>query len=652
MSGSLDFQRRYADSRGDKVTRGRWNDELAFFGVARDITERLRTEEALRESEEKFLTFVRHSPYGYVETDLEGKLVFVNRRRPTSTVMRRKKGSASTSPATSIRTMCRAVANLQAVARGVLAEPHEYMAPAKDGSIRYIEMSSLPRRKGGQLVGFQSTMLDITRRKNAERALREHDAKLSTLFANLPDVVATVDRNAALQYLNRGGPQAVPEELLGAKVFGFLAPESQAAAHEGFARAVATRQVQPVEVLDIYGVWWACRLVPMIEEDEVRSVMIICTDVSEQRKAAEAVKKEQQLLRQLIDLHERDRQVIAYEIHDGFAQQLTAASYGFQAYERLREEMPEKAASSFESGMKLLSSSIDEARRLIGGLRPPILDEFGIVAAIEYLIHDCHTRGGPEVSFDYDVAFDRLAPPLESALFRIVQEALTNVNRHSRSAKASIGLSQADDRIHVNVRDWGVGFDPAARAGRAVRPAGHPRARAAAGRTRGDYHGAGPGNADLRGVAADRAAGSRTIVYETSTGSDLRHGRRAGRHVPRALPQLAADGRARGLDLHRGRVCPDVRTHQPRDHRHVLGRGPVHGGRDRRDGRPEGGGLPGDYRRRFSRPCPASTDYCSRCGRPALPWLSARRRRRPTSMWSWRSWACGVCSGPSSRAAT
>ena len=139
----------------------------------------------------------------------------------------------------------------------------------------------------------------------------------------MPDFVPTVDRNAGLQFATAAGRKRFPRNC-GGEGFGFLAPESQAAAHE--VSPVRHARVQPVEMLDIYGVWWACRLVPMIEDDEVRSVMIICTDVSEQRKAAEAVKKEQQLLRQLIDLHERDRQVIAYEIHDGFAQQLTAAS--------------------------------------------------------------------------------------------------------------------------------------------------------------------------------------------------------------------------------------------------------------------------------------------------------------------------------------
>jgi PAS domain S-box-containing protein len=431
-------------------------------GVIRDITERLRAEAALRESEQKFQTFVRHSPYGYVETDIEGNIEYVNQR--VADIF----GYAPEEPIgvhfsrfLDVSEVRQALANLAALGRGVVAEPHEYMGRRKDGGACFVELTSLPRRNDGRVVGYQSTMLDITPRKLAEQALREHDTMLRTLFENLPDFVVMVDRNATLQFVNHGDPTATADEVLGKVGFSFLAPESQAAAQECFARTIATREVQSVEVLDINGVCWACRLVPMLEGGEVQSVMVICTDVSQQKKALDAVAKEQQLLRQLLDLHERDRQVMAYEIHDGFAQQLTAAMYGFQAFQRLREEMPEKAVSSFESGMKLLSGSIDEARRLIGGLRPPILDEFGIVAAVEYLIHDCHTRGGPQVEFDYDVSFERLAPPLESALFRIVQEGLTNVCRHSQSAKARIGLSQAGDRIRIDVRDWGVGFDPA-----------------------------------------------------------------------------------------------------------------------------------------------------------------------------------------------
>ena len=100
-----------------------------------------------------------------------------------------------------------------------------------------------------------------------------------------------------------------------------------------------------------------------------------------------------------------------------------------------------------------------EARRLIGGLRPPVLDEAGVVPAIEYLVAEHQRHDGPEIEFVHEVQFDRLAPPLESALFRIVQECLTNACRYSQSPKVRVELRQAGDRVRIDVQDWGVGFD-------------------------------------------------------------------------------------------------------------------------------------------------------------------------------------------------
>jgi len=116
--------------------------------------------------------------------------------------------------------------------------------------------------------------------------------------------------------------------------------------------------------------------------------------------------------------------------------------------------------ATFEAGIKLVRDGLDETRRLISGLRPPILDEFGIVAALDYLVCDKYGRDETEVRFTHDVQFERLAPPLESAVFRIVQESLTNARRHSNSELVHIQLEQRDKRLIVGIRDWGRGFDP------------------------------------------------------------------------------------------------------------------------------------------------------------------------------------------------
>jgi signal transduction histidine kinase len=101
-----------------------------------------------------------------------------------------------------------------------------------------------------------------------------------------------------------------------------------------------------------------------------------------------------------------------------------------------------------------------ETRRLVGGLRPLVFDESGIVAAIDYLIAEHKQRGGPEIEFSHKISFQRLAAPLETAVFRIVQESLTNACRYSRSAKIRVDVAQTDERVCVEVQDWGVGFDP------------------------------------------------------------------------------------------------------------------------------------------------------------------------------------------------
>jgi len=171
---------------------------------------------------------------------------------------------------------------------------------------------------------------------------------------------------------------------------------------------------------------------------------------------------EHQFLRDLLDLYDRDRQLLAYEIHDGLAQQVTGAKLQFQAYQQLREINPEEAEKAFDCGMKRLGDAIAEARHLIGGLRPPILDESGVVAAIDFLVMDTEKQGGPQIDLVHDVEFDRLARPVENAIYRIVQESLTNARRHSHSARVQVKLTQVERMVRVEVRDWGVGFDPQA----------------------------------------------------------------------------------------------------------------------------------------------------------------------------------------------
>lgn len=97
---------------------------------------------------------------------------------------------------------------------------------------------------------------------------------------------------------------------------------------------------------------------------------------------------------------------------------------------------------------------------MINGLRPPILDECGVVAAIEHLVHEQSARG-PKVTFEHE-DFQRLTPTIETALFRIAQEALTNACKHSNSPEIAVVLKREGSSIHLGVLDRGEGFTPGA----------------------------------------------------------------------------------------------------------------------------------------------------------------------------------------------
>jgi signal transduction histidine kinase len=183
-------------------------------------------------------------------------------------------------------------------------------------------------------------------------------------------------------------------------------------------------------------------------------------EIKERQRAEELLLKEQRYLRYLLELQDRDRQMVSYEIHDGLVQQLAAAIMQFEVFSRVAEQKAKEVWKTFESGVGMLNECMREARRLINGLRSPILDELGLVAAVEDLISQGSSQDKPEIDFVHHLDCERLAPSLETVVFRIVQESLTNARRYSQSERVLVRLTQRDRYIRVEVQDWGIGFNP------------------------------------------------------------------------------------------------------------------------------------------------------------------------------------------------
>lgn len=175
------------------------------------------------------------------------------------------------------------------------------------------------------------------------------------------------------------------------------------------------------------------------------------------KQAEEAFKEEQQCLLHLFRAQEYERKLAAYELHDGIAQYAAGVIMHLETYVRTLGDEPPPI--QLDATRDLLHKTLDESRRIINGLRPPILDEGGVVMALEQLIQE-RSQGGLQIVFDHHTEFERLAPSLEMAIFRIAQEALTNATKHSGSPTIEIALNRQGDRVRLAVRDHGTGFTP------------------------------------------------------------------------------------------------------------------------------------------------------------------------------------------------
>jgi len=343
----------------------------------------------------------------------------------------------------------------------------ELEALRKDGTEFPIEIVVSPVRMEDQWWA-SAIIRDITQRKQAEEKIREQRRDLQTIFHFAPGYIFYKDTDGRFLYVSKTMAEVtgIPQESWIGKTAFDLAPPGMAEQYyqddmNVMASGKPKRDIARHASASGETHWVQTDKVPCRDErGQVIGMVGLSVDITEQKQAEEALRKERENLRQMLEMQDRDRKLIAYEIHDGLAQQLAGANIQLQVFEQLKDRNAQRAAKSFQQGIELLNQGIAEVRRLIGGLRPLILDDSGVAAAIQHLAHDCRAEGDPQIEFVNRAAFDRLEPTLENAIFRIVQESLTNARRHSQSDKVRIELAEQNDRIRIEVRDWGTGFDP------------------------------------------------------------------------------------------------------------------------------------------------------------------------------------------------
>ncbi len=160
----------------------------------------------------------------------------------------------------------------------------------------------------------------------------------------------------------------------------------------------------------------------------------------------------------LIATQDEERRRIARELHDGLGQDLTVVKIMLQGVFR-EENSAESKEQAIADINKLMDGALQQVRSVSYLLHPPLLDEVGLRSALGWYVDGLSKRGGIEITMGTQPQdFPRLEPELETTLFRVIQEALTNVFRHSRASKACVELEKKESQIAVTVRDDGVGI--------------------------------------------------------------------------------------------------------------------------------------------------------------------------------------------------
>ncbi len=323
------------------------------------------------------------------------------------------------------------------------------------------------------LAVLRSALWSIEQRRTRSEELASVRDHFGGILESAMDPIVTADSEQRIVLFNAAAERAfgyVRERIVG-QPLEVLIPTRFRASHQGHVELFAKAGVT-IRRMGGQAILWAQRvdgsefpIEASISQHAVNGeklFTVILRDVSERVRTEEALRRSKDELSALANAadtaREEEKTRISRELHDELAQALTALKMDVAwTRKRLPPDLPD-LDQKLGRVEETLNETVAATRRIAADLRPMMLDDLGIAAAAEWLVEKFIERTGVHCSLSFDIGQDDIPETFATALFRILQESLTNIARHAQASAAEVSISRTDAALRLNVRDNGRGF--------------------------------------------------------------------------------------------------------------------------------------------------------------------------------------------------
>jgi PAS domain S-box-containing protein len=449
-----------------------------LLSAFRDITDRKRAEEALRENLERFELANRATFNTIWDWNLQTDALWWNDNlqlmfghKPEEIEPGIESWANRIHPEDLSRTKIRIHA---AIDLGKQSWSDQYRFRRKDGSYATVaDRGFISRDTSGKPMRMIGAMEDITERERAEEQLRAAKNQYQQLVENINEVIFSLDDGGTITYVSPAASVLggyIPAELSGRPFSDIVLPEDLSIANNGFWR-VLRGEMGPSEfrILTKSGDvrWVRSSSRPIVKQGTVEGISGVLTDITERKLAEEGLKISQEQLHQLAghlqNVREEERKHLAQEFHDQLGQSLTAIKMDLSMLRRASADTSKELsrsviAQSIESAQDMIDRAIAIIREILSELRPELLDQLGIVPTLEWEVERFQRHSGMSCTFNSEVGEIALGAKQSINLYRIFQEAITNVARHAKATSVKVALQKDRGTLVLIIEDNGIGI--------------------------------------------------------------------------------------------------------------------------------------------------------------------------------------------------